>query len=484
MRLGSVLILLACPGTAPLCLTTHPGTNQKLVHPNEPNQQPAVGAPGGDKTAEVGGKPAPAENRNASAGNEGAGTKLTSDSVSAEDRIALWTMLAAVVTALATGAQVGVTYLIARSIAKASGVSEALQISREIDRIWQDFNRQAIINEDFRNTIRTLESLSETAETTQLRHLIFYLLNIIYISWTAQREQRDTFEHSRTIVKDHLRILYTKKELVLAILNGHRGYNKIFVEDCVEAFAQMDRECADLERERRSVNDDLVGQVKPSAGATHSQADVILHAASQEDSMSEPTQNAGLPADGEGQDTPVVQRQSDASGAPASSLTEVKQLVVTRFARPDEWQKIQALNLQIFEFELEHCEPTSHLAYPFSPEGEAYFKQAAQQDDNLVAFVAEVGNEVVGYAIVKKIPAEDLTHRVGVVQYQLHTLSVDRTYRDKGIGGELIDAAKAYAKQRGANRMKVIAYQGNDRAEYLYKKKGFAELEITYEAKL
>jgi ribosomal protein S18 acetylase RimI-like enzyme len=158
--------------------------------------------------------------------------------------------------------------------------------------------------------------------------------------------------------------------------------------------------------------------------------------------------------------------------------------LIIRFARPAEWPQLQRLNLQIFEFELEHCEPTSNLDYPFSEEGIQYFQRAAEQRDGYVAFVAELDNAIVGYAIVRKIPDADLTHRVGVSQYQLHTLSVDRAHRDKGIGGELVDAAKAYAQEMGANRIKVVAYKGNDRAEHLYLKKGFSRLETTYEAKL
>jgi ribosomal protein S18 acetylase RimI-like enzyme len=63
-------------------------------------------------------------------------------------------------------------------------------------------------------------------------------------------------------------------------------------------------------------------------------------------------------------------------------------------------------------------------------------------------------------------------------------LSVDKPQRDRGVGGHLVAAAKAYAKEQGANRIKVVAYAGNDRAEHLYSKHGFTTLETTYEAKL
>ena len=155
-----------------------------------------------------------------------------------------------------------------------------------------------------------------------------------------------------------------------------------------------------------------------------------------------------------------------------------------RLAKADEWKALQALNLEIFEFELENCEPTSNLDYPFSPEGEQYFKSAALQQDPYFAIVAVLDGNIVGYAIIKRIAASDLLHRVGVVQFQLHTLSVEKAHRNKGIGSELVDAAKAFAKERGANRLKVAAYARNKRADHVYKERGFVELEVIYEVTL
>lgn len=124
------------------------------------------------------------------------------------------------------------------------------------------------------------------------------------------------------------------------------------------------------------------------------------------------------------------------------------------------------------------------MEYPFSPEGIAYFQKAASQSDGYYAFVAEVDSKVVGYVILKEIPDEDLTHRVGVKQMQLHTLSVDDSFRGRGIGGLLVDRSVDFAKSEGFNRMKVVAYAPNDRARHLYRKKGFSELEVTHEINL
>jgi ribosomal protein S18 acetylase RimI-like enzyme len=475
------MVLLTLPGTMLLRSQTSSSVARNPKHQSKGAQHKSGSDPSGITKIANAPQPPLSDQRNSPVVDKSPVAKPSEPSIWTLDRIALWTMIGTAVTALATGAQAGVTYLIARSIAKASGVSESLQISREIDRIWQDFNRQAIVNEDFRNTIRSLESLSEAPETTQLRHLIFYLLNIIYISWTAQREKRDTFDHSQTIVKDHLAVLYSKRELVLSILNGHRGYNKIFVQDCTQAFAQMDREhgISDEVSEIHKQDFESLHVPDPPAVVQSTTTDIPNTPVQEDKPMIEPNNDVETGASTVNAIQPK-QDHSEATGA----VAQAKQPLIIRFARPDEWQVVQALNLQIFQFELEHCEPTSNLEYPFSTEGEDYFKKAAQQGEGHVAIVAELEGAVVGYVIVKKIADSDLTHRVGVVQYQLHTLSVDKDHRDKGIGGALVEAAKAYAKDQGANRIKVVAYSGNDRADHLYKAKGFVVLETTYEAKL
>jgi len=493
MRHASVLLLIAFSSAAILCSTRPATPSSGTTNTTVPRVQAGQPDTHGTSMASTlpttsGGKGAASADQDSQKDNKGPADKSSFSSLATSDRIALWAMIVGAITALATICQACVTYLIARSIGKASELSESLQISREIDRIWQDFNHQAIVNEEFRNTIRSLESLSEDTETTQLRHLIFYILNIIYISWTAQKSRRDNFDHSKTIVKDHLAILYSKRDPVLSILNGHRGYNKTFVQDCVLAFAQMDQERTNSS----SKSDSGVQQPEPhSVPEVDSAMSITSERVAQAAATSEQPQPEDSGKDAKTrQDSLLISDVGSGSHHPQldeSTLELTPENIpplLTRLARPDEWKTLQALNLQIFEFELENCEATSNLQYPFSPEGEQYFQKAAQQQDNYAAIVAEQEGVVVGYAIVKRIPASDLTHRVGVTQYQLHTLSVEKSHRDKGIGGELVDAAKAFAKGQGANRLKVVAYALNARADHLYKKKGFAELEITYETTL
>ena len=157
--------------------------------------------------------------------------------------IELWGAILSTVITLATVVQVLVTYLIARSISKASSISESIEISRNIDSQWQEYNMRVICDSKFRSVHRKLEGLDNEPEgVTQVRYLIFYILNVVYIAWTSEKAKKDHFDHAKTIIKDHLRIIYSERDLVLSILDGGRGYNDIFVSDCKKAFALIEAE--------------------------------------------------------------------------------------------------------------------------------------------------------------------------------------------------------------------------------------------------
>lgn len=156
--------------------------------------------------------------------------------------IEVWGAIISTVIALATVLQVGVTWAVSRSISKATRATESLESNRQIYLQWQDYNKLVVQNDEFRKTHRYLEDLTEPEQLTQVRYLIFFVLNVINTAWAAERAKRDQFSQSRSIVKDHLAILYGKKDLVLEILDGARGYSPDFIRDCKRAFKEIEKE--------------------------------------------------------------------------------------------------------------------------------------------------------------------------------------------------------------------------------------------------
>lgn len=155
-----------------------------------------------------------------------------------------------------------------------------------------------------------------------------------------------------------------------------------------------------------------------------------------------------------------------------------------RRADPNDWEDIQRLNREIFDYELANCEPSSNVEYPYQEAGIEYFKQAVNNENGYTAFLYEQDQEIVGYMILKVIPDQELAHRNDISLVQLHTISVSESHRGKGIGTQLINKSKEWARECGANRLKVVAYAKNDYARALYRKCGFEEFEIGYEVKI
>jgi GNAT superfamily N-acetyltransferase len=155
-----------------------------------------------------------------------------------------------------------------------------------------------------------------------------------------------------------------------------------------------------------------------------------------------------------------------------------------RIAVPDDLDIIQKLNRQIFEYEHAHCDPHVNLDYPYQEAGIAYFKKCLEQEDGNAALIYEENGEALGYASVRLVDDKDVSHRVGIKLAQLQTLCVAEGCRGSGIGKQLVGASKAWAKERGANMLKVAALAKNDYARAFYKTCGFEELEVHHEIKI
>lgn len=155
-----------------------------------------------------------------------------------------------------------------------------------------------------------------------------------------------------------------------------------------------------------------------------------------------------------------------------------------RSAIPDDFDSIQELNRQIFEYEYEYCEKTSNVDYPYQQAGVDFISNIVNGTGAHAGLVFEKDGRILGYASMRLVSDNDMKHRIGVKQIQLQTLCVDKTIRGQGIGQALVDAVKQWAKERGANRLKVVAYAKNSSAREFYKKQGFQELEIHHEMEL
>ena len=105
-----------------------------------------------------------------------------------------------------------------------------------------------------------------------------------------------------------------------------------------------------------------------------------------------------------------------------------------------------------------------------TPDDYALFLGSQLHDPNVVVLAAERGT-VIGYAYAA-LEGYDYMSLRGPAAV-LHDLIVDREYRGRGVGRQLLDATTAYLVSRGAPRVVLSTTELNVSAQRLFAREGF-----------
>ncbi len=95
-----------------------------------------------------------------------------------------------------------------------------------------------------------------------------------------------------------------------------------------------------------------------------------------------------------------------------------------------------------------------------------------------VCFVAEIDNQIIGFAIAgkKEVPSYRLVKVV-----ELENIFVKKEYRSNGVGKKLMEAFLNWAKELGVDKVAVNVFALNDGAISFYKREGFLPQDLTLE---
>lgn len=106
-------------------------------------------------------------------------------------------------------------------------------------------------------------------------------------------------------------------------------------------------------------------------------------------------------------------------------------------------------------------------------EGPGYYAGLIADPDCLCLLARDGGGHLVG-----KLSRPDPL-RPGVVRAVLESIRVAPERRREGVGGALVDAFLAWARERGANEVSVTAFAGNEPALAFYDSHGFRPFLVT-----
>ena len=132
--------------------------------------------------------------------------------------------------------------------------------------------------------------------------------------------------------------------------------------------------------------------------------------------------------------------------------------ITIRNATLDDLQKIQELNLKLFEKEHKEYDNLLDMHWTFSEAGTTYYHNRISQDEGCV-LVALVDNKIVGYLCGGLTEAEKY-RRLPIVAELENTFVLDE-FRSKGIGKQLYTAFIDWCTSKNVGKIRVEASAQN-----------------------
>lgn len=143
--------------------------------------------------------------------------------------------------------------------------------------------------------------------------------------------------------------------------------------------------------------------------------------------------------------------------------------VVVRKAIIGDLKTIQDFNHALFLFDIGR-DPELNANWPHEQDGEAYFTKMINEE-NGICFVAEVNGKVAGY--LAGCMRSNVPSYRPVKRSELENMFVAEEYRRMGVGSKLAEEFITWSKSKGAAKVYVSAYVGNEKAINFYQKVGF-----------
>lgn len=155
--------------------------------------------------------------------------------------------------------------------------------------------------------------------------------------------------------------------------------------------------------------------------------------------------------------------------------------VIIKTATINDLQKVQELNLKLFEKEHKEFDSLLNLDWTFGEVGTKYYQDRISKDDDCV-FVAIVDNKIVGYLCGGLTKAED--YRNLPIVAELESTFVLDEFRSKGIGKQLYNKFIEWCKTKNVGKLRVEASAQNELAIKFYRNNKFKDYTLVLETDL
>jgi GNAT superfamily N-acetyltransferase len=146
--------------------------------------------------------------------------------------------------------------------------------------------------------------------------------------------------------------------------------------------------------------------------------------------------------------------------------------IIIRKATTKDLQKVQELNLRLFEKEQKEYDSLLDLNWTFGKIGTNYYNEMISEENGCV-LVAIVENKIIGYLCGGLVKPKSF-RKLPIAAEVENTFVLDE-FRSKGVGGKLYNEFIEWCKTKGVTKVRVLTYAKNNLAVKFYKKKNFKE---------
>ncbi len=155
--------------------------------------------------------------------------------------------------------------------------------------------------------------------------------------------------------------------------------------------------------------------------------------------------------------------------------------VIIRNATLNDLQKVQELNLKLFEKEHKEYDSLLNMDWTFGGAGTKYYQDRISEDDGCV-LVAIIDDRIVGYLCGGLTEAEKYRHLPIVAELE-NTFVLDE-FRSKWIGKQLYTTFVDWCKSKNVGKLRVEASAQNEWAIKFYRKNNFKDYTLVLETEL
>ena len=110
-------------------------------------------------------------------------------------------------------------------------------------------------------------------------------------------------------------------------------------------------------------------------------------------------------------------------------------------------------------------------------------QELANMIENSEIFVAKIEEQIVGYIILSSREGNKNGYRYRK-ELDIDAMGIDENYRNQGIGRELLEYIKKYAKDNNYTDLRLTVNEENENARHLYEHVGFKIKNIAYSMQL